>query len=200
MKARRGELVPLRRVEGDPREMSDEALVAACAVDETAALGALFDRHSGAVYRFVARLAGAGDCELDDLVQLTFLEAWKSSARFASRGSARSWLFGIAANVVRHHIRGEARRRAAMRGLAEVPPSRTRRPDEDVARSELVDRLAVALPALPHDLRVAFVLCDLENVSGVEAARLLGVREGTMWRRLHEARKRLRRSLEGRPG
>jgi RNA polymerase sigma-70 factor (ECF subfamily) len=199
VKTRRGELVPLRRVDGDPREMSDEALVAACAVEEPAALGALFDRHHGAVYRFVARLAGAGDCELDDLVQLTFLEAWKSSAHYTSRGSARSWLFGIAANVVRHHIRGEARRRAAMRGLAEVPPHHARRPDDDAVSNELVDRLATALPKLPHDLRVAFVLCDLEHVSGVEAARLLGVREGTMWRRLHDARKRLRRSLEGRP-
>ena len=67
------------------------------------------------------------------------------------------------------------------------------------AQGEMMERLSAALDALPHDLRVAFVLCDVEEVPGVEAARALGVRQGTMWRRLHDARKRLRDMLGGRP-
>lgn len=198
MKPGAGDVVPLRRVQGQAAEMSDEALVAACAVGEAAALGALFDRHNRAVFRFLSRIAGGPPEDLEDLVQSTFLEVWKSAPRFRERSAARSWIFGIAANLARRYVRGEVRRRAAMRGLADVPAGASRRPDDDVARGQLVARLARALAALPHDLRVAFVLCDIEGITGVEAARTLGVRQGTMWRRLHDARKRLRGELEGR--
>lgn len=195
--AKEGKLLPLRRVDGVAEEMSDEALIAACVVGERAALGALFDRHADAVYRFVSRAATTSSGDVDDLVQATFFQVWRSVHRFKARGSARSWILGIAANLIRHHARGEARRRAAMDNLAHVPERRSSRPDEEAARRELVGRLGQALAALPHDLRVAFVMCDLEQVAGVDAARALRVRPGTMWRRLHQARKQLRAALEG---
>ena len=182
-------------------ELSDEALVAACATGDTAALAALFDRHHGMVFRFVSRIASACASDVEDLAQSTFLEMWRSSCRFRRTGSARSWMLGIAANLVKHYVRGEVRRRSAMADLAGVPEPRVGRPDELAAHGELMERLAGALAELPHDLRVAFVLCDVEEVPGVEAARALGVRQGTMWRRLHDARKRLRDMMmnSGRP-
>ena len=65
---------------------------------------------------------------------------------------------------------------------------------------DLVRRLGHLVAALPYDLRVAFVMCDLEEMPGADAARAIGVPEGTLWRRLHDARKSLRVSLteEGR--
>lgn len=181
-------------------ELSDEALVAACATGDTAALAALFDRHHAVVFRFVSRIASACASDVEDLAQSTFLEMWRSSGRFRQTGSARSWILGIAANLVKHYVRGEIRRRTAMADLAGQPAGgRGRRPDELAAENELMQRLAAALDALPHDLRVAFVLCDVEEVPGVEAARALGVRQGTMWRRLHDARKRLREMMGGHP-
>ena len=66
-------------------------------------------------------------------------------------------------------------------------------------RAQQLDRLASALETLPHDLRTAYVLCDLEEVPGIEAARILDVRPGTLWRRLHDARRALRASIEGDP-
>lgn len=195
--AKQGKLLPLRRVDGVTEEMSDEALIAACAVGERAALGALFDRHADAVYRFVSRAATTSASDADDLVQATFMQVWRSADRFGGKGSARSWILGIAANLIRHHARGEARRRAALDNLAHVPERRSNRPDDEVARRELVGRLGDALAKLPHDLRVAFVMCDLEQVAGVDAARALRVRPGTMWRRLHQARRKLRAALEG---
>jgi RNA polymerase sigma-70 factor (ECF subfamily) len=173
-------------------ELSDEALVAACATGDAAALAALFDRHHAMVFRFVSRIASACASDVEDLAQSTFLEMWRSSGRFRRSGSARSWMLGIAANLVKHYVRGEVRRRSAMAHLAGVPETRVGRPDELAAHGELIERLAGAVAELPHDLRVAFVLCDVEEVPGVEAARALGVRQGTMWRRLHDARKRLR--------
>jgi RNA polymerase sigma-70 factor, ECF subfamily len=195
----RGKLIPLRRLEGSPAEMSDEALVAACAVGENAALGALFDRYQGAVYRFLARLSGTDERDLDDLVQATFLEVYRASGQFAGRAQVKTWILGIAANVARHHVRSEVRRKAMVSAYAERPQHAAARPDQTAEQRELMARLRAALEELPHDLRVAFVMCDLEEIKGVDAARVLDIREGTLWRRLHEARKALRAALEERP-
>jgi RNA polymerase sigma-70 factor, ECF subfamily len=193
-----GTIVPLRRL--DERraalsEISDEALLAACAVGDSAALGALFDRHHEPVYRLISRLLRSEPSEIDDLVQTTFLEAWRSASRYSSKGSVRSFLFGIAANTVRHHVRSTRRRRDAI-GDWQPPPPPTNAPDDVLARARQVNQLALALDRLPHDLRVAYVLCDLEDIPGVEAARMLDVRAGTLWRRLHDARRALREALE----
>jgi RNA polymerase sigma-70 factor (ECF subfamily) len=192
--------VPLRKL--DERrtavsDISDEALLAACGVGDAAALGALFDRHHEAVYRLASRLLHTDPAEIDDLVQTTFLGAWRSANSFSGRGSVKSFLFGIAANTVRHHLRTTTRRR---RALAEMPsPQHPRMPDEATIRAQQVHRLAAAVDELPHDLRVAYVLCDLEDMAGVEAARVIGVRAGTLWRRLHEARRLLRDAIEAEP-
>jgi RNA polymerase sigma factor (sigma-70 family) len=193
-----GTIVPLRRL--DERraalsEISDEALLAACAVGDSSALGALFDRHHEAVYRLISRLLRTEPCEIDDIVQTTFLEAWRSAGRYDARGSVKSFLYGIAANTVRHHVRSSQRRRTAIADWQ--PPTCGNAPDDAAVRAQQVSRLAAALDDLPHDLRVAYVLCDIEDIPGVEAAELLDIRAGTLWRRLHEARRALRAAIEG---
>jgi len=195
----RGKVVLLHRPEGAPHEMSDEALVAACAKGDVAALGALFDRHHAAIYRFVSRACGVAKNDLDDVVQNTFLAAQRSASRFRGDSAARTWLFGIAANEIRHHIRGEVRRRRCAEALVDAAATSTaddRSASEDLARREQMARLVAAVDELPHDQRVAFVLCEVEGVPGVEAARVLGIPDGTLWRRLHEARKALMSRME----
>jgi RNA polymerase sigma factor (sigma-70 family) len=196
-----GSLVPLRRIDerrAAVSDISDEALLAACGVGDPVALGALFDRHHEAVFRLISRLLYSDPAAIDDLVQTTFLEAWRASRRYREHGAVRSYLFGIAANVVRHHVRGARRRRVA---LADVPPpAPAGAPDDDAIRAQHLRRLAAAVDTLPHDLRCAYVLCDLEDVPGVDAARVLGVRAGTLWRRLHEARRALREAIEDERG
>jgi RNA polymerase sigma-70 factor (ECF subfamily) len=176
-------------------EISDDALLAACGIGDSAALGALFDRHHLAVYRLVSRLLRTDPSDIDDLVQTTFLEVWRSASRYGGRGSVKSFLFGIAANTVRHHVRSAQRRRNAIADW-EPPAAPRNAPDDALSRAQQVNRLAAALDELPHDLRVAYVLCDLEDIAGVEAARMLGVRAGTLWRRLHDARRALRAAIE----
>ena len=189
-------LIPLRRPADSPQALSDEALLAACAARDPAALGALFDRYQGDVYRILGRLAGADLDDRDDLVQTTFLEAYRSAGGYAGGASVKSWLLGIAVNVVRHHVRGEARRRNAFALFARETPSAPRPPDLEVSREQLRQRLHAAIDALPYDLKAAYVMCAIEEVPGREAAVALGVREGTLYRRLHEARQALKRALE----
>lgn len=192
----KGKLLALHRVRGEPAEMSDAALVAACAAGDTAALGALFDRHRAMVHRFLTRLAGA-DRDTDDLVQETFLQVHRSAARFGGRASVKTWLLGIAVNVSRRHRRTEGRRRTATSDLGRQPQRPSSAPDEATHNRQLVAHLLGALAALPPELREAFVMCDLEEVPGAEAAAVLGIRPGTLWWRLSEARRALREALDG---
>ena len=188
----RGKLLPLRRLDGLPAEMSDEALLAACALGDRAALGALYDRLSSHVWRFLSRMAGNQLEELEDLVQATFIAIHGSAATFKGTALVRTWVFAIAANVTRRHVRDEVRRRSAFERLSKLPVVPSRRPDESAEQQQLMLRMREALSALPHDLRVALVMCDLEDIPGREAAAVLQVPEGTLYRRVHEARRALR--------
>jgi RNA polymerase sigma-70 factor (ECF subfamily) len=186
--------------------LSDQGLVAACATGDRAARSQLFERHVDAVYRFIARMRGSDTDVVDDLVQATFVAAFQSAARF--RGErVRAWLYGIAANLVRKHARREIRRKRALAVVAEatvaaeqaaaaqhVAPVLAHAPDPIT-----LARLPVAIAALPHDLRAALVLVDLEGERGIDAAAALGVPEGTLWRRVYHARKTLRDMLGGEP-
>lgn len=175
--------------------LSDEALVAACGVGDPAALGALYDRHHAQVRRFVTRLTRAAD--VDDLVHDTFLTASSAAARFRGGSTVRTWLLGIAANATRHAARAGHRRRALAEAFAHREPAASTTPEDAVRRAELRERIADAIAALPHDIRVAFVMCDLEDVKGADAARALGLPEGTVFRRCHDARRALREALGG---
>jgi RNA polymerase sigma-70 factor (ECF subfamily) len=169
--------------------VTDEELLAACASGQAEALGALFDRHQRAVSRFVARLSGTDQRDLDDLTQMTFLRVGQSAGSFSRRSSVRSWIFAIAGHVVRDHIRAEVRRRGLVQLAASAPRIPIERPDETLEGHQALALLGDALVALAHDLRVAFVMCELEDTPGKDAALALGIPEGTLWRRLHEARR-----------
>jgi RNA polymerase sigma-70 factor, ECF subfamily len=175
--------------------VSDQALVIACAEGETRALGELFDRYNLIVYRFFSRMLGRDHAELDELVSETFLNVHQAARKFRGDASVKTWITAIAANVARHHIRSESRRRAFLRLFQGRHSERGEDESRVAEHRDLVRRVGKLLGALPYDLRVVFVMCDLEEIPGADAARALGVPEGTLWRRLHEARKSLRAAL-----
>lgn len=193
-------LVPLRRISGDITEMSDEALLAACGTGDAPALGALFDRFHAAVYRFASRLAVTDDLARDDLVQATFLEVQRAAPRFRGTSSVKTWILGIAANIARHTLRAERRRRVHQAKFLERVDAAVEPIDAQLERRELLARIAEALSRLPRDQQIAFILCDLEQLPGVEVARVLDIPEGTLWRRLHTARKAMRHAIESASG
>lgn len=194
MKARS---VSLRLVEC-PAETSDKDLVASCAAGDVAALGELFDRYQQVVYEFLIRFMGGYKRDVDDLVQATFLELQRCAAKFRGGSTIKTWILGIAFNVARHHVRGEGRRKATLSAFADLPHVVDRHdPEEAAARREFFARLSEALVALPPDLRATFILSDIEGIPYAEAASALGVRLGTFSRRLHDARKALRKILGG---
>jgi RNA polymerase sigma-70 factor (ECF subfamily) len=179
-------------------DADDAALVRACAGGDREALGELFDRYAQHVYRFVGRLSGTNGADLDDLVQATFLEVERAARGFRGDATVKSWIFGTAANVVRHHVRGDARRRRTLEVVREQWPDAPapNGPEVQAEQREVMVRLQRALERLPHDLRVVFVACVLDEMSGPEVAAMQAIPEGTVWRRLHEARKKIASAMK----
>jgi len=194
-----GKIVALHPVEGRKEELSDEALLSGCTAGDAAALAALYDRLEDDVRRCLVRLTWIDDHLVDDLVQDTFLEVFASAASFKGNASVRSWVLGITANLARKHVRGDSRRKERQRLYVERTDNRDRDPGTEAENRELVAHLQEALAELPHPQREAFVLCDVEGLSGVEAARALDIPRGTLYRRLHTARTTLREALGGDP-
>jgi len=187
---KRGTLVQLHP-ESSVGELTDEGLVAACATGDRAARGLLFERHVDAVHRFIARMRGSDSDAVDDLMQATFVAAFQAAAQ--CRGThVRGWLYGIAANLVRNHARREIRRKHALAVVASEPE-----PVANLGDPITLARLPAAIAGLPHDLRAALVLVDLEGERGSDAAMALAIPEGTLWRRVYLARKALRSALGG---
>ncbi len=190
-------VLPLRGSAPTPSSWSDEAVAHACSVGDPAAIAELFDRFEAPVTRYLSRLVHARE-ECEDLVQATFLEIARGKARFSAHSSAKTWLFGIATNVLRHHLRSLARRRRLARafhvvgiGTSAITPS-----SQAEARTELARARAV-LATLPERQRLAFVMCELEGLSARAAAEALGTSEAAVWRRVSDARRTLLATLRG---
>ena len=173
----------------------DPAILARIVSGDLDALGTLFERYQHDVRRFLMRL-GVSTADLDDLVQLSFLEVINASRNFDGRSSARAWLLGVAATMVRRQRRSFARMTARLgawtRARQEV---RTETPSETFEGREIEARFWSALQNLSPKKREVFVLVTLEGSSGEEAAIALGVPLNTVWTRLHHARDELRHRL-----
>jgi RNA polymerase sigma-70 factor (ECF subfamily) len=193
---RKGRLIPLRRIEGSADEISDEALLTACAAGEASAMGALFDRHAARVARFLRRVSRESGPNVADLLQATFLEVQRSAKRFRGGSTVATWILAIAGNIAGHHARGERRRRHMEAALSIKPEGHVKTPSEEAERAQLLSRLAAGIDALSPDLRMIYVMCEIEEVTGREVARAMGISEPGVWRRLHDAKIFLRRFIE----
>ncbi len=186
-----------RRQPSERVEPTDEELVAAAGAGDAAALGSLYDRHGDAIYQFVCRMGCVDNQDAEDLVQDVFVAVAKSAHRYAAHAAVRTWLLAIAANLARASARKSLRFRV-FRAVLERLPARPspRTPEADLTRAEQLRALKSAVARLPHDQRVAFLMCDVDEVPAAELAATLDVPRGTIYRRLHDARRALRALLE----
>ena len=163
----------------------DREALARVAEGDVGALGEVYDRHASALLRFAARAAGPSDAE--DVVQTTFVTAAKIAASYDARtDSARAWLFGIAARIVQERRRAIFRlTRALFRVASDRPPTP---PPSDAHRADLERGLG----GLSESKRVVLLLTEVEGFTCEEIASMLSVPIGTVWTRLHHARKELR--------
>lgn len=162
------------------------------------AFGRIFDDHARAVQRHAIRVTGNWTTA-EDVVSLTFLEAWRLRATVRPYGDGLlPWLLGIATNVLRNTARAARRHQAA---LSRVSPRDTVPDfaDELVGRMADAERLAAAqraLRRLRRGEREVFTLCVWARLSYAAVAEALGVPVGTVRSRLSRARRRLRELAE----
>jgi len=160
----------------------------------------LYAEHAGFIGRLIERLAGPGG-HVDDLLQETFIVAFKKLNTFNGRGSARSWLYGIASNLCKRHRRSLFRFSLARHRLEHEPSAPpASRPDQLLEREQAIALVREVLQRLPFKQREVFVLYELEKIEGEAIAELLGVPVGTVWTRLHHARLKFKAHLSRRLG
>jgi RNA polymerase sigma-70 factor (ECF subfamily) len=158
-------------------------------------LGVLYDRYQQGVRQFVAR-ATSSKADAEDITHETFLTLAKIAGRYDGRSSARSFLLGIAAQMVRRRKRGLGRLAQALTSLAETfPDFRVRTPEDAASTTEEMRLFDDALCRLTEEKRLVFLLVEREGLSGEEVARSLDIPVNTVWTRLHHARNDLRKAL-----
>jgi RNA polymerase sigma-70 factor (ECF subfamily) len=175
---------------------SDAELFREIAAGELGPLGVLFDRYHEDVRQFVLRSARAG-ADVDDVAQETFLTAARAASSYDGRESARPFLIGVAAQLLRRRRRTFARLDTLLEAFGRAPRPRPPTPEDAVATNEEERRLHAAMAKLSDERRMVLVMVEWNGMSGVEVAEALGIPPGTVWRRLHEARATLKTVIEG---
>ncbi|WP_232838578.1 RNA polymerase sigma factor [Streptomyces geranii] len=162
------------------------------------AFGELFDAYARSVYNHAFRLTGNWSAA-EDIVSLTFLDAWRLRAKVDEEGgSLRPWLLGVATNVTRN-TRRAARRHAA--AVARLPRDEVERDfaDEVAGRLDDLGQLALvqaALALLRRPEREVLALCVWSGLDYPAAAEALGVPVGTVRSRLSRARTKLAKHVK----
>jgi RNA polymerase sigma-70 factor (ECF subfamily) len=176
---------------GEAAQTSDADLMRRLAGGEIGALGELYDRYREPVRHFIAR-ATSNAHDVDDLVHATFLAAAASASRFDGRPSCRPWLVGIAVQLLRRRRRSVGHLFAVLSSLRSMRVTTTDPRPALQARADV----AQALGRISEAKRIALLLAEVEGLSCAEIAEALGVPIGTVWTRLHAARRELRMALE----
>jgi RNA polymerase sigma-70 factor (ECF subfamily) len=170
---------------------ADPEIMRRLAAGDSSALGELYDRHCHAIRRFLAQATADAE-DVDDLAHATFLAAAEIAGRYDGRPSCRPWLIGIAAQLLRRRKRTFGRLRAFLSSLGGAQISSAHPAPGWEARTDIQR----ALCALSEPKRVAFLLAEVEGLTCPEIAAALGIPIGTVWTRLHAARRELRSALE----
>jgi len=183
-------------------EWTDSAAAEQARKGDQRAFGALVERHSRSVFRLAFRMT-QNEQDAEDLVQETFLKAYKQLHRFDGRSAFGTWLYRIAANCSLDLIRARKNRRERQTTLNSETTDwldRVAAPDpspERLARSgQVASLLKPALAQLTELERTAFVLRHYEGRGIEEIAGVLGVQTNAAKHSVFRAVQKLRRALE----
>jgi RNA polymerase sigma factor (sigma-70 family) len=168
---------------------------------EPAMFAEIFDRHHGELHRYLRRRVGAGMAA--DLAAETFVTAFARRGAYRAQGAdARPWLYGIAHNLLRNHVRHEHRRLAAYARRGAEPADDAGAFAEFALADARADAAAAGVPLrqaladMPVGDRDVLLLFAWADLSYAEIAQALDIPIGTVRSRLNRARQRLRTALD----
>ena len=181
----------------------EQALLARLRAGDKSACAECVEQHSPGLYRLALRLMG-DEAEAEDVVQETFLSAFKAIRGFEGRSGLSTWLYRIAYNAALMRLRKPNPPTVSVEdpllsdGGPEVPEQLFDwccLPEQDFETAEARTELEGAIRALPEKLKAVFVLRELESLSTEETAQVLTLSEEAVKTRLHRARLWLRERL-----
>ncbi len=184
-------------------EISDEAAVELTRRGDPDAFRVLVDRHSRAVYRLAWRMT-ANSHEAEDIVQETFLRAYKQLKRFDGRAAFGTWIHRIGVNCSLDVLRARKRRQETTGAQTEDDDDRILlnlqaagpSPERSMQSAQLREILARAMQDLSDMERCAFTLRHHDGLGIEEISRALGVQPNAAKHSIFRALKKLRRVLE----
>lgn len=184
-------------------EASDLAVVARVRAGDHEAFRFLVERHSRGVFRLAYRLTGQ-EQDAEDVVQETFLRAYREIRRFEARSSFSTWLYRIAVNCSHDLLR--QRPRAGSRPSLDDPEggfalqladgSAAADPFREVASRRIDERVRTAMSGLSDQERSAFVMRHFEGLSIEEIGRALDLKTSAAKHSIFRAVQKLRRALD----
>ena len=190
----------------ESRASSDEDLAVACRGGDGSAFDELVRRYKDRVYNVVYRFVGRHEDALD-VSQEVFVRAYRGIEGFRGEASVSTWLYGIAVNLARNHLRDRGRKgrnkgvslealAASAPDVAQAASAVLDTPRDIAQRREFDALLQRCLDELPDHYRTAFVLRTMDDLSYDAIAEVMACPPGTVKSRLNQARKLLRERLE----
>lgn len=172
---------------------TDEELFRAWCEGDRKSGHALFVRHFGSMRRFFANKA---DDDVEDLVQRTFMACVESRARFEQRSSFRTYLFGIARNILREHFRRRGRDGATFDPEAQSVCDSGAGPSTIMAAREEQRLMLAALRRIPLEHQILLELYFWERLTARRIAEIFELPENTIRSRIRRGRRLLSEQLE----
>jgi RNA polymerase sigma-70 factor, ECF subfamily len=183
----------------------DAALMLRVKQGDTGAFTQLVDKYKQPVMNLAFRTLH-DETEAEDLAQTVFLQVFKSAHRYQITAKFSTWLFTIARNLCLNEIRRRARHRAESldaphpeqedQPLQQFEDKKTVAPPENLLHGELEQKIAEAMAGLPHNQRMAILLCRQEELSYEEIAEVLGCSLSATKSLIHRGRETLKQKLK----
>ncbi len=178
---------------------SDAAVVARVRAGDSDAFRLLVDRHATSIFRLACRMVG-NEHDADDIVQESFLKAYRQLHRFESRSNFGTWLYRIAVNcsldVLRQRPRNAREQEIDDSEDPPADPETSASPERLAFSAEVQSKVTSALGELSDAERAAFLLRHFEGQSIEEIGRALGLRTSATKHTVFRAVQKMRRALE----
>jgi RNA polymerase sigma-70 factor (ECF subfamily) len=178
----------------------DEALVQRIRGGDTAAFDALYRRYGRRLFSYIRRHVRDLH-QAEDLYQEVFLSVLRDRGFDLQRGGFGGWLFTVARNACLTHLRDAGRREAKHEALEREPPRpASSTPEEELARRQQAHAFRSALSNLPAPQQEVLLLKQLGELTYQQIGQVLGIPEGTVKSRVHQAVRGLQRRLASEGG
>ena len=190
------ELSRVNSIEG-MTEVESSRLIAECIAGNQDAIEVLVREYEMGVFRLALSILGE-EAEANEVTQETFLSALRALPSYQDRKSLKAWLYTIAVNHSRSHLRKRKiieRLRSTLTGIFRLETEKQVSPEDAVIQNEKESALWASLSQLDERHRMVVILRYFHELSISEISEILSLPEGTIHSRLYSAREKLRDAL-----